>query len=241
MPLRGRDSPRPEGARDPRPAHRDGHATGGAAAGRGHRLAALSGGPSRDGSRAGALRCSRRGRRRGPRRSWASRGSLSTGKYCAPSPGLSSVALDADGRVMLGAWPSGAKLPEKLVSLRQTPDAIIGLDGPPVRRLADEGALLERSALGLLPSGQLVYAWSARATAGAIARALALAGCTYAVPLAGQPAASGFAYLGASPEKASARTCRSRLRSLGWSFRGPALRCPAKRRARRRSGWSVQA
>lgn len=120
-----------------------------------------------------------------------------------PVQGLSSVALAADGRVELGTWPFGGELPEGVSSLLQTPDAIVGFEGPPLQPLRDAGELTERSALGLLPSGQLLYAWSARAGAGALARALSLAGCTYAVPLAGGSAANGFAYLGTPAEKVS--------------------------------------
>jgi hypothetical protein len=64
-----------------------------------------------------------------------------------------------------------------------------------MRPLAGDGEPVERSALGLTRSGQLVYAWSAAAAAGVLGRALELAGCSFAVPLAGNGAPAGLAYL----------------------------------------------
>ena len=115
--------------------------------------------------------------------------------FAAPSPGLSTVAITADGRVEVGSWPFGAELPATLTALRQTPDALVGWSGPPRRPLADAGEATERSGLGLLPSGQLVYAWGAGVTAETLARALTLAGCSVAVPLATGPTPAGLAYL----------------------------------------------
>ena len=112
--------------------------------------------------------------------------------FVPPSRGLATVAIAADGRVALGPWQEGGELPPAFVSVRQTPDALIGWSGPPRLPLANEGEVIARSALGLLPSGQLVYAWTGAATAGTLARALALAGITYAVPLAASPAEVGF-------------------------------------------------
>jgi hypothetical protein len=101
-----------------------------------------------------------------------------------PSPHLATVALAEDGRPALGAWPFGEEVPAPYVSLRQAPEP---------GNAAEVG---ERSALGLLPSGQIVYGWSVAASAETLARALKLAGCVQAaVPLAGGPAPTGFAYL----------------------------------------------
>ena len=110
----------------------------------------------------------------------------------APVQGMASIALTEDGRAALGAWPFGAEMNAPYVSLRQTADLLLGATKPAPEE-ANQPA--ERSALGLLPSGQLVYAWSVRATSETLARALTLAGCTQAVPLAAGPAPSGFAYL----------------------------------------------
>lgn len=107
-----------------------------------------------------------------------------------PIPGRATIAIADDGRAALGAWPFGADLAPPFVSLRQVPAAILGGDARTV-----DGEARERSALGLSPSGQLFYAWSAHSSADALARALTLAGCSYAVPLAAGPSPSGFAFL----------------------------------------------
>jgi len=104
--------------------------------------------------------------------------------------------------VGLGAWAGdgegGGEGSPGFASVRQTPDAILGWKGPARRPLPDTDEPGERSALGLTGAGQLVYAWSARASAGALSRALSRAGCTYAVPLAAAPAPAGLAFLGPS-------------------------------------------
>ncbi|APR81557.1 Cobalt-zinc-cadmium resistance protein [Minicystis rosea] len=110
----------------------------------------------------------------------------------APVPGMAAIALTEDGRASLGAWPFGAEMAAPFVSLRQTPEMLVGSGKPSHEGSSEAG---ERSALGLLPNGQIVYAWSVRATPETLARALTLSGCTQAVPLAGGPMPSGFAYL----------------------------------------------
>ncbi len=124
--------------------------------------------------------------------------------FVPPAPGMATVAISGDGRAMLGGWGRGSEVPPGMASLRQTPDAIVGWTGPALRPLPDGDLRVERSALGRTAAGQLVYAWSARATAGTLGRALALAGCTYAVPLAAEPAPVGLAYVGAAAGKATA-------------------------------------
>ncbi len=119
-----------------------------------------------------------------------------------PVPGLAAVAIEGDGRVQLGPWSAGGPLPPAFTSVRQTPDALLGWTDPPRRPLLSGSEALERSALGLTRSGQLVYAWSARSTAEVLARALEMAGCTFAVPLAAGPSPVGFAYLARGPSPA---------------------------------------
>lgn len=114
-------------------------------------------------------------------------------------PGLPTVALADDGRVALGPWPFADTLAAPWISARQ---AVTPSRGP-----------AERSALGLLPGGQIVYAWSGRATADQIQKALALAGCTATVPLAAGPAPAGFAYL--DPKGAPAPAAKGMSISLG--------------------------
>jgi hypothetical protein len=82
------------------------------------------------------------------------------------------------------------------------PAALLG-GSVPGEAFAGLGERLERSALGLTRSGQVVHAWSGGATAAMLGRALELAGCTYAVPLSAAPSAS-LAYLaGSVPDSAS--------------------------------------
>jgi hypothetical protein len=119
-----------------------------------------------------------------------------------PSPGLATVAITGEGRAELGVWGAATPSPE-LASIRQTPDAILGWTGAPRSPLPGGSDPLERSALGLTGSGQLVYAYSASAGADTLALALGLAGCTFAVPLAADPAPVGLAFLGPSPEPAA--------------------------------------
>jgi len=111
------------------------------------------------------------------------------------APGLATVAITGDGHVRLGPWGGAGEVPPAFTSVRQTPDALLGWTAPARRPPAGGSEALERSALGLTPAGQLVYAWSGRSTAEVLARALGMAGCTFAVPLAAGPAPAGFAYL----------------------------------------------
>jgi hypothetical protein len=104
--------------------------------------------------------------------------------FALPVRGLATVALEGDGRVEVGPWPFGSEVPSRFTSLRQALDP-----------RTHGGEARTRSALGLLPSGHLVYAWSLRARWEPLARALTLAGCTSVVPLAAEPAPSGLAFL----------------------------------------------
>jgi hypothetical protein len=127
-------------------------------------------------------------------------------------PGLATLALTFDGRAELGRWSSEGHPRSGYASMRQTPDAILGWMGP--ARFASTGAsdVVERSALGLTRGGQLVYAWSAAASADTLALALGLAGCELAVPLARAPAPVGLVYLGPAADSA---TRGMSLRPLG--------------------------
>ncbi len=120
-----------------------------------------------------------------------------------PAPGLATLAIGGDGRVQMGAWGETGDVPAGLVSIRQTPDAILGWADPARRPLERAGDAVERSAIGLTRGGQLVYAWAAQAPAATLARALELAGCTFAVPLAASPGRVGFAYAADPPPSPS--------------------------------------
>jgi len=116
----------------------------------------------------------------------------------ALTPGAAAVVLGRDEGVVLGPWPGGAEVPEAVASVLETPDPLLGSDAAPVIPLEAARVRRERSALGLLPSGHVVYAASAQADAAAIAAALRLVGCVYAVHLAAAPSPVGFAYLHAA-------------------------------------------
>jgi hypothetical protein len=112
-----------------------------------------------------------------------------------PVPAAPSIAFAVDGSVRLGPWPGAdaAALPPWLASLRQTPATLVGGAAEPPRP-GDERALA-RSALCLLPSGQLGYAYARSVDLPRFSRALAAASCSFAVPLAAAPADVGFAYV----------------------------------------------
>jgi hypothetical protein len=118
--------------------------------------------------------------------------------FTPPVAGLATVALAGDGHPSFGPWPGGDALPADVASLVQTPGPLLGGSGVEARGplpLVGGDAANERSALCRLATGQVIYAWGADLTAGALAEALKMAGCAYAVHLAAGPAQVGFAYL----------------------------------------------
>lgn len=139
----------------------------------------------------------------------------------ALTPGAAAVVLGRDEGAVLGPWPSlpeGAELPEAVASVLETPDPLLG--GEPAEVIPLEAARVrrERSALGLLPSGHLIYAASAQADAAAIAAALRLVGCVYAMHLAAGPSPVGFTYLHAAAAGAASRTWEVAPLSAGLSL-----------------------
>jgi hypothetical protein len=126
-----------------------------------------------------------------------------------PAPGRATVHIDRSGRVGLGTWPAPAarevteeptapardaalwsprELPPGIVSLRQsgepllTGGALSASVQHPTRNL--DAVATERTALCVTRSGQLVFAWGERATRDALAEALRMVSCDYALPLA---------------------------------------------------------
>jgi hypothetical protein len=106
--------------------------------------------------------------------------------FVPPAAGVPTIALAEDGHAALGPWPHGEEVPAPLIAVVQAAD--------PAGREAEPAA--PRSALGMTAAGQLVYAWSAKASAETLAKGLALAGCTQTVPLAAGEAPSGMLLLG---------------------------------------------
>jgi hypothetical protein len=131
-------------------------------------------------------------------------GMIASGRVLSPPvANATTIAALADGITGVGAWPSSS--PPDALSLRQAPGPLIDVgapDGRPGARPAPGAELpLQRSALGLTAHGHLIYAWSARARADQLARALSIAGCTWAAPLAAAPASVGFWFLSLDPTR----------------------------------------
>ncbi len=133
-------------------------------------------------------------------------------------PGAAAVVLGRDEGVVLGPWPGGAEAPPGIASVLETPDALVGGVGAAVIPLEAATERRERSALGVLASGHLVYAESAAADAATMASALRLAGCVYGVHLAGEPSPVGFAYLHAQPGGVGERTWDAAPLAAGMSL-----------------------
>lgn len=119
-----------------------------------------------------------------------------------PAEGAATVALDVRGRTWIGTWPDGDVVPDWVVSLRQSGDPLL-VDGAMTAAAArgwEHAALSgqerqERSALCLTRSGHLLYAWSRRTSAPALAAALRRASCEYALALDTSSGHVGFVYL----------------------------------------------
>jgi hypothetical protein len=133
-------------------------------------------------------------------------------------PNAAAVVLGRDEGVVLGPWPGGAEAPPGIASVLETPDALVGGASAAVIPLDAATQRRERSALGVLPSGHLVYAESAEADAGAMASALKLVGCVYGVHLAAGPAPVGFAYLKAQTAGSGERTWDASPLATGMSL-----------------------
>ena len=100
-----------------------------------------------------------------------------------PSPGAATVAMDAQGRVALDAWPEGEA--GEVVALRQNlqllqegarvePQLSLVADG---RREVIGHSVTRRSGLCVRPPGTLIYVWTQRGRAEALGRAMVAAGC----------------------------------------------------------------
>jgi hypothetical protein len=128
-----------------------------------------------------------------------------------PRAGAATTAALRHGHVEIGPWPFGAEIPEEIVSLRQNPLLLVDAASPiePGSRPSamDEraGAIVERAALCATRGGHLIYAWSAEISAGALAKALALAGCEAGMHLGMSPSRSGLAWVRANPGSGGTR------------------------------------
>lgn len=105
-----------------------------------------------------------------------------------PTPNAATVLVDRAGRVGIGIWPSQDP-PRGVVSLRQGKEPLLESGRVVPAHDGADATVTERTALCVTRAGQLVYAWSERATRHALAEALRMASCVSAAPLA-----SGFSH-----------------------------------------------
>ena len=112
-------------------------------------------------------------------------GFVSEGRvFSPPVEGAAAVALREDGSVLFGPWRNKTHAAVHARSTRQTYDELLGGDGRVRFPLPAGGTGRKLGALGLLPTGQLVYGWTSDSHADVLREALSLSGSTYAVPFA---------------------------------------------------------
>ena len=133
-----------------------------------------------------------------------------------PIQGAPTIALDREGHASFGPWRGASTdpLPSHILSLRQSPDFIVGGETPPGAshggaphafgsfrapgsRTADLISLRgQRAAMCVTGAHHVIYAWGSDILASTLAGALKLARCDYGIHLAMEPDPVGFAYLG---------------------------------------------
>lgn len=125
-----------------------------------------------------------------------------------PVPGSASVVVLDDGRVGMGSWGGDRKVggvvgvaDDSIVSFRQNLEALVdrGVVNPTGRNLwgftlPGKGVQTERSGLCVTTSGHLLYAWGDDVSATALAKAMKMAGCDYAMHLDMNPYHTGFLF-----------------------------------------------
>lgn len=116
----------------------------------------------------------------------------------APVTGAASVVIDEAGRVGFGTWTTQMNQSD-YVALRQNLDPLVeeGKPNPTGRKVWGEhlygaGVAVERTALCLHESGNLIYAWTTEATGETLASGLSKAGCSYAIHLDMNPGHCAF-------------------------------------------------
>lgn len=117
-----------------------------------------------------------------------------------PIQGAATVAIDPSGSAGFGNWPEDLS-PADVSAFRQNLDPLVadGKVNPSGRKiwgdhLYGEGVAVERSALCLHHSGQLLYGWALEATGESLAAGMAAAGCTYALHLDMNPGHCAFTF-----------------------------------------------
>jgi len=127
----------------------------------------------------------------GPEAAYTRYGAMTDGRLLAPPEARhASVVVTRAQEVRLGAWPYGDEVPADVSSFTQRRTALVSA-GVPVP--SEDASVRRRTALCTTGDARLVYAYTEASDANALARALARAGCEYALPLATSPEALGFA------------------------------------------------
>jgi hypothetical protein len=147
-----------------------------------------------------------------------------------PVPNSASVVVLDDGGVGFGTWGPDkrvgglAGIPDDAIdSFRQNLDPLVdqGKLNPAGRNLwgftlPGKGAQTERSGLCVTTSGHLVYAWGDDLSGTTLAKALAMAGCDYAMHLDMNPYHTGFLF--ASIDDFAGRKYKSALLTTAMSI-----------------------
>jgi len=125
-----------------------------------------------------------------------------------PVPGSATVVVLDDGRVGFGTWGADRKAAgidgvgdDAIVSFRQNLDPLVdhGQVNPTGRNLwgftlPGKGAQTERSGVCVTASGHLLYSWGDDVSATALAKAMKMGGCDYAMHLDMNPYHTGFLF-----------------------------------------------
>jgi hypothetical protein len=147
-----------------------------------------------------------------------------------PVPGAATVVVLEDGRVGMGTWGADRKVgglvgvdDDGIESFRQNLDALLdrGQVNPTGRSLwgftlPGKGAQTERSGLCVTTSGHLMYAWGDDVSATALAKAMKMGGCDYAMHLDMNPYHTGFIF--AAIEDFSGKRYKTQLLSNAMSI-----------------------
>jgi hypothetical protein len=118
-----------------------------------------------------------------------------------PKKGGASVIVNERREVGLGSWPQSDDIPADLLSYRQNLDPLVedGIANPTGRQLwgwqlEGTSVLTQRTALCVTPAGHLYYAFAPEIDGKTLGKAMAQAGCSYAIHLDMNPAHCGFVF-----------------------------------------------
>src|SRR5260370_10014354 len=130
------------------------------------------------------------------------------GAFLPPLPGAATLIVLEDGRVGFGTWGKESKVTgilgvgdDDIAAFRQNRDPRVdhGQINPTGRNqwgftLPGKGVQTERSGLCVTTGGHLIYSWGDDVSATALAKAMQMAGCDYAMHLDMNPYHTGFLF-----------------------------------------------